>query len=135
MLRHAAWALVGLALSGCGRDYFYVGHLEVEGDMLVVELFETCPAATLWWDGTFSEGPRIDVTVHALGADCSGAYKAFFDLRPARRALVASDPRAPGILLVRVPGFDADRGPDCALYDFSPTHPTWPGSGSSTKCP
>ena len=133
--RIAACAVVGLAAAGCGRDYYYVGHVEVQGDTLVVEFLETCPSATLRWDGMISEGQRIDLSVDALGDGCTGSYDASFDLRPPRWALVERNPNAFGILLVRIAGFDVNRGPDCALYNFLPSHPTRPGSESPIKCP
>jgi hypothetical protein len=100
----------------------------------VVKFLETCPA-TLSWEGTFYEEGRIDLAVHADGDDCSGEYTALFDLRPPRSALVGLDPKALGLLFIRIPGVDADRGPDCALYKFFPNQPTRPGSGWRMECP
>jgi hypothetical protein len=129
-----ALVAVWLVATACGRDYFYVGRMEVEGDALVVTFLETCPGASLQWDGTFHDVDKADLSVDAHDNGCSDTFETRYDLRPIKWTFIGQNPEATGSVFLRVAGFDADRGPDCVGYAFAPSRPNQPGSGFAISC-
>src|SRR5438552_14811948 len=98
-------------MTGCGRDYYYVGSMDVEGDALIVHFLDTCPDVRVVWDGTFHDAWHVDLAVLAHGDSCSDDPRVSFDLRSIKWTV--ADKKADqfwGVTL-RIAGADADREP------------------------
>jgi hypothetical protein len=131
----AGGVAAAIALVGCGGDYYYVEPLDIEGDVLVATFVFTCPGVRLAWDGSFRAERHADFSVQTANGGCDDQVEASFDLAPMKRALVATQKDPPGLIDIRVPGYDDSQEPRCATYYFSLRDLDQPGSGYSIRCP